>query len=255
MTRGRRSRGRPQVLHDNRDRRSSRGRRGRRGRGGATIGSTGLGTVQQFLQEVVAVASVPRRDEGAVDTHREKRREEDKLARPSAHDIADLKNSPRTPQKPSHRAQQSHDLSETQVQASDAPTRITQEMIEDLQELADRARRAYIASTESAEESEREAATQDEVVFLRELISGENSIGVLAGELSDKTPSQLDTGKRRCWVCKIGTHSPNMCMQVQPGKGMTPVCPIHPCVPGHGLDDCPYLLQFLSNPKLLECLY
>ena len=93
---------------------------------------------------------------------------------------------------------------------------------------------------------------------MRELVSEENAMGLLASELIDNItshPQETDRNNRQCWICEVGTHSPNMCMQVLPGTGMTLVCPIHPCVPGHGLDDCPHLLQFLSNPKLLEHLY
>ncbi|KAK8045482.1 hypothetical protein PG993_005506 [Apiospora rasikravindrae] len=163
----------------------------------------------------------------------------------------------------------------TQNASSVRDSRHTQEIKQRLQDLYMRAKHARRAYEESARSSDRDAASQDEVAILRELISEGNATGVLANDL-DKIPSahpqETGNGKRLCWVCKIGSHSANMCIQARPDKeskptkdhqafwgdypsGMTFVCPIHPCVPGHGLDECPYLLQFLSNRRLLESLF
>ncbi|KAK7932612.1 hypothetical protein PG985_003324 [Apiospora marii] len=224
--------------------------------GGSTPGNDGTDSVGGFLQELIAIAS--RRDEGAVDQPREDRHEENEPARPPTRDTAVVRNSPQMPRNLPHQAQPLHNASKTQTQPSYQSTQITQETKRNLRELLVRARRAHIASNESAKYSEQEAATEEEVDAMRELVSEENAIGHLAVELSGNIsshPQEANKSNRRCWVCEVGTHSPNMCMQVLPGTGMTLVCPIHPCVPGHGLDDCPHLLQFLSNPKLLKSLY
>ncbi|KAK7960889.1 hypothetical protein PG988_012103 [Apiospora saccharicola] len=58
-----------------------------------------------------------------------------------------------------------------------------------------------------------------------------------------------------CWYCKAGGHSPLRCLRVEPGTGMTKVCPIHPHIKDHSLDECNQLLEYLTTPHLTKVLY
>lgn len=58
-----------------------------------------------------------------------------------------------------------------------------------------------------------------------------------------------------CWYCKVGRHPPQKCLRVEPDTGMTRVCPIHPYMKTHSLDECNSLWRYLSMPHLRIVLY
>ncbi|KAK8131708.1 hypothetical protein PG984_008146 [Apiospora sp. TS-2023a] len=64
-----------------------------------------------------------------------------------------------------------------------------------------------------------------------------------AAKASRRAPARV----RKCRICKIGKHTPLTCMKVEAGTGMVAVCPLHPNLANHTMDECLHLDSVFAN--------